>query len=138
MRRPCMSVKATTTVSMSPLVTLCASDSLVSKSLQPRRPAQLRAHCGAKLPRSASSGFDLGHAGRSVALRLRVAVLAQGERELFLGRQHQTVPADEGEVKDAYREVHQRANHSWPVSLVGVQRDQRDHGDDAGDARAPL
>ena len=38
---------------------------------------------------------------RAVAFRLRMAVLALGERELLLGRQHQLVPADEREVQHA-------------------------------------
>src|SRR4029453_5316474 len=45
--------------------------------------------------------YLVSHLGRAVAFALGMAVVAAGDRELFLGREHELVPADEGEVQDA-------------------------------------
>src|SRR5688500_18010647 len=114
-RRPCMSVNATTTVSMAPSATCCRSSSRLSiptprdgragpeagspdhstTSLRPRfRVAGLLRHF---VHLRLEAAADVRH---PVALGRRMAVLAGRERELLLRRQHETMTPCDPEVRD--------------------------------------
>src|SRR2546421_7474716 len=167
MRRPCMSVNATTTVSMSPALTATpscsvlrpglracpAAGSLVSNSTPPgpecslvsalaRSPAadhMTNSACGGLLRSGLcpSTPRNVGDVRLTIALGLRVAVLARCQREFLLGGQHQAVASGDGEVGDPKQEVHERPDDAPDVQRVRVERDQRDECDHPGDARAP-
>src|SRR6185436_19474816 len=70
------------------------------------------------------------HLGRAVAFALRMAVLAAGEREFFLGRKHELVPSDEGEVQDAEHVPGKHQVHAASVQRILELIPQSDDGDD--------
>ena len=55
---------------------------------------------------------------RPVAFPLGMTVLALGERELFLGREHELVTADEREVQDAEHVPDRRAIDAGPINRI--------------------
>src|SRR4029453_13614448 len=81
--------------------------------------------------------YLVSHLRRAVAFALRMAVVAAGDRELFLGREHELVPADEGEVQEAEHVQSQRRIDAVAVHRILqliVERHQCDH-DRGGRAR---
>src|SRR3990172_1395493 len=76
-----------------------------------------------------SEAGDLGalhllDVGRPVPLRFGMSVLALGECELLLRREHQLVPSRYREVDDAEYEPDRRPDDPWTIGVVEVKRDQ--------------